>query len=61
MILDTENPRIIESINEIFQKESSSDFWDDLTFQQLKEIEKASEEIEKGEITDYEAYIQKHR
>ena len=61
MILDTENPKIIESIKKIFLRESSSDFWDDLTLQQQEEIEKASAEIEEGEITDYEAYIQKHR
>ena len=40
MLLDTENPKIIESI---------------------KEIEKASIEIENGEVTDYESFMQKHR
>jgi hypothetical protein len=61
MLLDTENPRIIESIKKIFKKEKNSDFWDDLSLQQRKEIEKASLEIENGEVTDYESFMQKHR
>lgn len=31
MLLDTENPEIIESIKNIFKKENSSDFWDELS------------------------------
>ena len=61
MLLDTENPRIIESIKKIFKNEKSSDFWDDLSLKQREEIEKASLEIENGEVTDYESFIQKHR
>lgn len=61
MLLDTENPKIIESIKKIFKREKSSDFWDDLSTQQRKEIEKASREIENGEVTDYDAFMQKHR
>jgi len=40
MLLDTENPKIIESIINIFKKEKTSDFWDDLSRQHHKEIEK---------------------
>ncbi|MCB0803496.1 MAG: hypothetical protein KDB74_10385 [Flavobacteriales bacterium] len=61
MLLDTENPRIIESIKDIFKREKTADFWDDLTMQQKQEIEKASIEIENQEVTDYETFIQKHR
>lgn len=61
MLLETENPKIIESIKKIFKKEKASDFWDDLSIQQRHEIEKASAEIENGEITDYESFMQKHR
>lgn len=61
MLLETENPKIIESIRKIFKKEKTSDFWNDLSEQQRKEIEKASAEIEKEEITDYESFMQKHR
>lgn len=61
MLLDTENPKVIESIKKIFEKEKSSDFWDDLSSEQRKEIEKASLEIKNGEVTDYETFMQKHR
>ncbi len=37
------------------------DFWDDLSIEQRNEIEKASIEIDNGEITDYETFMQKHR
>ncbi|MBE0424553.1 MAG: hypothetical protein IBX66_11540 [Lutibacter sp.] len=61
MLLDTENPKIIESIKKIFKKEKTSDFWDELSLHQRKEIENASLEIENGEVTDYESFMQKHR
>ena len=61
MILDTENPKIIESIKKVFKKAKTSDFWEDLSVDQRKEIEKASLEIANGEITDYESFMQKHR
>lgn len=61
MLLDTENPKIIEAIRKIFKKEKTSDFWDDLSIEQRKEIEKASLEIENGEVTDYDTFLQKHR
>ncbi|WP_242206215.1 hypothetical protein [Aestuariivivens insulae] len=61
MLLDTDNPKIIESIRKIFKKERTSDFWDDLSLQQREEIENASIEIENGKVTDYESFIKKHR
>ena len=61
MLLETENPKIIESIKKIFKKEKTSDFWDYLSIEQRKEIEKASLEIENGEVTDYDTFMQKHR
>lgn len=61
MLLDTENPKIIESIKKILKKEKTADFWDDLSIEQRKEIDKASLEIENGEVTDYDTFMQKHR
>ncbi len=61
MLLDTENPEIIDSIKKIFKNEKTSDFWDDLSPEQKTEIEKASLEINKGEVTDYDSFMQKHR
>jgi hypothetical protein len=61
MLLETDNPKIIESIKKIFKKQKSVDFWDDLSVNQQKEIEKAIIEIENGEVTDYDSFIKKHR
>jgi len=61
LLLNTNNPRIIQSIKQIFKKEKSSDFLDDLNSDQIAEIKKASLEIEQGEITDYETFMAKHR
>lgn len=61
LLLSTDNPRIIQSIKEIFIKEKSVVFWDNLTSNQKKEIKKASSEIEQGKSTDYEILMAKHR
>ena len=61
MLLETDDPKIIESIKEIFKKEQSPDFWDSLSVEQREEIEKASLEIKNGEVTDYDTFMQKHR
>lgn len=61
LLLETENPNIIESIKKIFKKNKAIDFWDELSPEQKDEIEKASTEIENGEVTDYDSFMQKHR
>jgi hypothetical protein len=60
LLLNTNNPRIIQSIRQIFKKESA-DFLDDLNSDQIAEIKKASLEIKEGEIIDYEPFMAKHR
>lgn len=62
LLLDTNNPRIIQSIKQIFKKENTvTDFWDDLTPDQQEEIRQGSLEIEQGKTTDYETFMAKHR
>jgi len=61
LLLNTNNPRIIQSIKQIFQKEKFPDFLDDLNSEQIAEIKKASLEIKEGKITDYESFMAKHR
>ncbi len=61
LLLNTNNPRIIQSIKQIFRKEKSTDFLDDLNSDQIAEIKKASLEIKEGKITDYETFMAKHR
>ena len=61
LLLNTDNPKIIQSIKQIFKKEKSTDFWKELTPKQQKEIEEASAEIDQGKTTDYETFMSKHR
>lgn len=60
-LVNTTDPKIIQSIKQIFKKEKTADFWDDLTADQQREIQKASSEIEQGKTTDYETFMSKHR
>jgi len=61
MLLNIDNPRIILSIKQILLKETTKDFWEELTPVQQKEIHDASEEIEQGKKIDYETFMSKHR
>lgn len=61
MLVNTNDPIIIQSIKQIFKNENSTDFWDDLTADQQKEIQEASSEIEQGKTTDYETFMSKYR
>lgn len=61
LLLETENLNIIKSVKTIFQQNEAFDFWDELSPEQRKEIEKASIEIENGEFADYDSFMQKHR
>lgn len=61
MILETENPKIIDSIKNIFKKHASVDFWETIPQPQKEDILNGIQEIENGEIEDYESFISKHR
>ena len=61
LLLETEDLDTINSIKEIFSKNETVDFWDELTAEQKDEIENASIEIQNGDVTDYDSFIQKHR
>ncbi len=53
LLLDTNNPKIIQSIKQIFKKEKTSD--------QKKEVKKAKKEIKEGKSSDFESFISKHK
>ena len=61
LLLETEDLDTLNSIKEIFSKNETVDFWDELSAEQKDEIENASIEIQNGEVTDYDSFIQKHR
>ena len=61
LLLNTENPSIIQSIKQIFRKEKTVDFWDELSSEQQSEIKQGSLEIEQGKFSDYDTFMSKHR
>jgi len=61
MILETDNPNILSSIKKMLKRDSKKDFWDTLSQAQREDIMKGIEEIENGEIVDYEDFIKKHK
>ena len=61
LILETDNPSILNSIKRIFSKSKEDDFWNSLSQYQKDEILLGIQEIENGEIVDYEAYMKKHK
>jgi hypothetical protein len=61
LLLNTENPSILESIKNILRKEKTPDFWDELSVEQKEEINKADLEISRGETISYENFMSSHR
>jgi hypothetical protein len=61
MILETDNPTILESVKNIFVKAKQQDFWETMPEEQKLEIEKGLSEIVSEDIVKYESVIKKHR
>jgi hypothetical protein len=61
MILETDNPSIIDSIKKIFKKQDNIDFWDTIPQSQKDDILQGIQEIENGDVVDYDEFIMKHR
>lgn len=61
MILETDNPSILESIKRIFLKSSTPDFWQTLSQEQKDEISQGIKEVENGDIVDFNEFMTKHR
>lgn len=61
MILETDNPVILESIKKLFSKQISPDFWETLSSEQKEEIENGILEIAQGETVSYEDLMKKFR
>jgi hypothetical protein len=61
LILETENPSILESVKNIFNKCKTEDFWETLSKDQKEDILQGIKEVENGEVVDYENLMSKHR
>ena len=55
MILGIENPSVIERISALIKNETS-DFWDDLTPEEQKDLEKAIKELDAGKGMEWNAF-----
>ena len=61
LILETNNPIILESIKGLFNRKKTVDFWETLPQDQKVDIMQGIKEIENGDIVDYENFMKKHR
>jgi len=61
MLLNTNDPKIIQSIKQIFKNQGAADFWDELTTEQQAEINQGISEIENGDLVDFDSFMAKHR
>lgn len=61
LILNTDNPSVLNAIKRIFQKSADTDFWNALSEEQKEEIYQGLAEIENGEVVSYNEFIEKHR
>lgn len=59
-IAETEDPAIIQSIQNIFSV-NKKDWWNDLTEQQKADVAQSELEFEKGEVISYEDVMKKYR
>ena len=61
LILETDNPEIINSIKKVFKKQIEKDIWETIPQSQKEDILAGIQEVEDGETIDYENFISKHR
>jgi len=61
MILETDNPTILESVKNIFVKAKQQDFWETMPVEQKQEIEKGLSEILREDTVEYESIMKKYR
>ena len=61
MILETDNPSILESVKNIFEKAQEQDFWDTMPEERKQDVEKGLTEVLREETVKYESIMKKHR
>ena len=60
LILETDNPGILESIKTLFKEKKSSDFWETLNANQKEDILKGIKDIENGDTINFDDFIKEH-
>lgn len=59
MILDVDNPDIIDKISDYIKDNKSSDFWDELRPTEQAEIKKGIRELDEGNRIEYREFLKK--
>lgn len=54
LILNTEKPSILAKVEAILKKEKSSDWWEEISLEEKKAIEKGLAEADKGELIPHD-------
>lgn len=57
-ISEINNPELLQKVSDFVQKEKS-DFWNELSEAEQKEIERGIQELENGKRVSYETFIKK--
>ncbi|HEY9185339.1 MAG TPA: hypothetical protein VIM94_08440 [Salegentibacter sp.] len=60
LLMETNDPEIINSIRKILGEKEPTDFWDKLSPEEKAEIEAADNEIAREKTTSYEKFIKNH-
>lgn len=61
LILETDNPAILESVKAVFVKAKHPDFWETLSYEQKAEIEQGISQIVSEDTVEYESVMKNHR
>jgi len=61
LILNTEKPSILAKVEAILKKEKNSDWWDEISPEEKKAIEKGLSEADKGELIPHEEVMREVR
>lgn len=59
IISENENSEFIQRVSD-FVKSEKSDFWNDLTFNERKEIKKGIEDLDNGKRVSYESFFEEN-
>ncbi len=61
LILNTEKPSILAKVEAILKKEKNSDWWDEISPEEKKAIEKGLSEADKGELIPHKEVMREVR
>ncbi len=61
LLINTTDPKLIESVRNVFNESSNVDFWEELDEAQKKKIDKGLSEIESGKVISFESFTKEHR